>query len=86
MPGFFSGFNRLRPGLAPLVFDEEAWRAKISAQDPSLLYAPHRKKNGVFFNPWYPQPHKTWWRILRWWASRSSAPGHAPERLGANHQ
>jgi L-ascorbate metabolism protein UlaG (beta-lactamase superfamily) len=36
----------------PPVFDEEEWLKKVDAVDSALLYAPHQKPDGTFFNPW----------------------------------
>lgn len=57
--------------LPPRPFDEEAWRRQVQATDPAQLYAPHRKADGTFFNPWLPRQH-SFWSLLRWWASRNS--------------
>lgn len=59
--------------LQPLSFDEEAWRQKVAATDPAKLYAPHRRPDGTFFNPWMPQ-NKSAADLLRWWASQNSLP------------
>lgn len=57
--------------LPPRPFDEEAWRAKVAAQDPAALYAPHRRPDGAFFNPWQPEDRSRW-SFWRWVLSRNS--------------
>jgi L-ascorbate metabolism protein UlaG (beta-lactamase superfamily) len=37
-------------------FDETAWYNETKSYDLSLLYADHRDKDGVFFNPWLKMP------------------------------
>ena len=47
----------------PPEFDEDEWLRRVKAQDISLLYAPHVKSDGTFFNPWMERPeHRGNWR------------------------
>jgi len=39
------------------VFDEAEWLEQVKAEDSALLYAPHLKPDGTFFNPWMERPH-----------------------------
>lgn len=57
--------------LAPRPFDEAAWQAEVEAQDPAALYAPHRRPDGTFFNPWQPED-QPWWHFWRWVLSKNS--------------
>ncbi|RJX36253.1 MAG: hypothetical protein C4525_01520 [Desulfarculus sp.] len=69
------------PGcLKPLPFDEAAWQRRVRATDPALLYAPHRRPDGTFFNPWLPREHSGW-SLLRWWASRNTLPPAAAKDI-----
>ena len=71
------GFTGL--GLAPLPFDEAAWRRKVESCRPRLLRATHRDEQGRFFNPWLRQ-QRSLWRLVRWRLSRNSLDtgGQAP--------
>lgn len=55
--------------LKPPAFDEEAWRARVKASDPALLYAPHTRE-GRYFNPWMPEKRKSFFTLLRWKLTR----------------
>jgi N-acyl-phosphatidylethanolamine-hydrolysing phospholipase D len=57
--------------MAPRPFDEDAWKAKVEAEDPEALYAPHRHADGTFFNPWLPE-NRPWWSFWRWVLSKNS--------------
>ena len=41
--------------MAPLAFDEQAWRDKVASTSVESLYAAHLDDNGKFFNPWSPK-------------------------------
>lgn len=57
--------------MAPRPFDEDAWKAKVEAEDVSALYTPHRRPDGSFFNPWLPED-RPWWSFWRWVLSNNS--------------
>ncbi len=57
--------------MAPRPFDEAAWRKKIEAQKVSDLYAPHKDKDGKYFNPWQRQQRGAT-DFFRWVLSRNS--------------
>lgn len=59
--------------FAPKAFDEAAWQKRVAATNTKDLYAPHRKPDGEFFNPWLGQ-QKSFSNFLRWRFSRSSLP------------
>ncbi len=66
--------------LAPLAFDEDAWRARVAAQDPAALRAPHRDPvSGVFFNPWI-EDQRRWWELWRWVLSANTTPPGTPDQ------
>ena len=61
--------------FAPKPFDEDAWREKYESADAKALYAKHRRSDGLFFNPWMPQPEKSALDLLRWKLfSKNSVP------------
>jgi L-ascorbate metabolism protein UlaG (beta-lactamase superfamily) len=60
-------------------FDEEAWRARVEATDPALLYAPH-VRDGRYFNPWMPMD-KGFGDLLRWRLSKRTS--YSPEETHA---
>ena len=64
--------------LAATPFDEGAWRQTVEGTEASALYAPHRDRDGRFFNPWLRQ-QKSFGDFLRWRFSRAEDMGaHAP--------
>ena len=69
----FMSISVINGCLAPRPFDEDAWQQKVRAEQESKLYAPHRTKDGVFFNPWLPQ-NRSSWEVVRWFLSRNSLP------------
>ncbi|MCL2127343.1 MAG: MBL fold metallo-hydrolase [Treponema sp.] len=54
-------------------FDEADWQERVSAQDSSLLYAPHRSGDGTYFNPWQQRVSHAGRRS--WFFRRLSGPG-----------
>jgi len=60
-------------------FDEKAWREKVEAEDPALLYAPH-VRDGRYFNPWMPV-EKTFGEILEWQFSEKTAYSREEESI-----
>jgi N-acyl-phosphatidylethanolamine-hydrolysing phospholipase D len=46
-------------------FDEKAWRSRVDASDPKLLYAPHYR-DGEYFNPWLPSENRGFGTFLKW--------------------
>jgi L-ascorbate metabolism protein UlaG (beta-lactamase superfamily) len=44
---------------APPEFVESAWLEKVKSADASLLYAPHTRPDGTFFNPWMERPERS---------------------------
>jgi L-ascorbate metabolism protein UlaG (beta-lactamase superfamily) len=57
--------------LAPRPFDEQAWQRQAEAVSPAELYAPHRRADGTFFNPWLAQEH-SFGDILYWYLSANT--------------
>jgi L-ascorbate metabolism protein UlaG (beta-lactamase superfamily) len=51
--GFFAACASAPQQQAP-EFSEALWAEEIAAEDSSLLYAPHVREDGTFFNPWLP--------------------------------
>lgn len=58
--------------LTPPPFDEAAWRKKVEAADPSLLYAPHFKE-GRYFNPWMVQGERSVLDLVQWKLARKAS-------------
>ena len=52
IPVLASLFLLVQCASQPPAFDEAEWLEKVNAEDPALLYAPHRNADGIFFNPW----------------------------------
>jgi L-ascorbate metabolism protein UlaG (beta-lactamase superfamily) len=48
------------------AFNEAEWLEKVNAEDPALLYAPHQKGDGTFFNPWMERPKRRGNRSWFW--------------------
>lgn len=52
--------------ITPPPFDEAQWRRQVEASRPDLLYAPHVRDDGRFFNPWTDTHHGGLLRFLQW--------------------
>lgn len=57
--------------MSPLPFNEAGWRSRVAGTSLRDLYAPHRRADGIFFNPWMTMPRGLG-RLLRWRLSRSA--------------
>jgi L-ascorbate metabolism protein UlaG (beta-lactamase superfamily) len=52
IPVLASLFSFVQCASEQPVFDEAEWLERVNAEDPALLYAPHKNNDGTFFNPW----------------------------------
>jgi len=66
IPVLASLFSFVQCASEQPAFDEAEWLEKVNAEDPVLLYAPHRNGDGTFFNPWMERPRRRGNRSWFW--------------------